>query len=255
MKKKLAAVLAILLAMVVAVPAYGAVFVPSIGQKTSPEVHQQKNKDGKTVDFLIYDEAGNEIVPGKWTDSGKEFYDEDNNSYVLVITSINDKDKTTIAAIKESLEKAYAEINGVKTLDQLSADVTKYLPSGMKLEDLAVGNLFNVSLLKNGTELVGLDAIGAASIDVQFDVSDVIMALISSGEGWKVLNVNGSNITIKLTKLSSNIAVVTKATQGGGTSPQTGYENNTGMVVAIAVAAAVAATLGVCLIVSKKRAK
>ena len=55
--------------------------------------------------------------------------------------------KTTLEGIKASLEKAYAEVNGVKTLDQLSADVTKYLPNGMKLEDLAVGNLFNISLL------------------------------------------------------------------------------------------------------------
>ena len=255
MKKKLAAVLAVLLAMVVALPAYGATFFPSIGQKTSPEVHQQKNKAGKSVDFILFDAAGNEI-PGDWNEAGTVFAVE-GHEYSLVITSYNDKDKTSSVEIKEALEKAYKEINGVKTLDQLAADVTKYLPSGMKLEDIAVSNLFNVSLLKDGKQIVGLNEIGATSISVQFAVDDVIMALVSSGDGWAVENVNGSNITIKLTKLGANVAIVTKAqSQGPGTSPQTGYESgNTGMVVAIAVAAAVAATLGVCLVVSKKRAK
>ena len=254
MKKKFAAVIAAVLVLAMALPAYAAKFAPSVEQKEAPSVVKQENGSGVMVDFIAYDAQGNEI---------------DLSDLELVITPYSKKNSASFQEIKDALDKAKGDIDGASDLTALVSTLQQKVDEliaadsslkGLKAEDLVVCDLFNVSFLRNGSEYVSLADAGVSSLKLVLSCDGLNIALASDGSGaWKIVDgteLSGGNLTLTIDGSCPIIAFVRegKPEGGGKTSPQTGYESNTGIIVSVALCAAVAGIIGACMIVDKKRA-
>lgn len=153
MSKKLATLLlAVVLVVAMATPALAAEFTPSVAAKDAPTVVAQTGSDGKSYAAIITDADGKEIA-GVPADA-------------LTVSSIA---KAT-GEVKTAMDAAYKQLTSVASLTELSADletVLKEAAPGVKVEDLVVRDMFDVSLSE---EMLALLKDGAG-VTVRFDLS------------------------------------------------------------------------------------
>ena len=194
MKKKLAVVLAAVLVLVMALPAYAAKYTPSVEQNGAPSVVQQQNSSGTYVDFLAYDDEGHELPPA------------DVDVLILVITPIGQKDSAPNQQIKDILAWAKSDIDN-------AADLTK-LVSGLqaKLDDLA----------KTDSKLEGAKAKDLVVCD-----RATLFNLLIGLNGYTICsgvineNLNGANIVARPLKVDDYMEVGYILKNSVGVSPLT----------------------------------
>lgn len=258
MKKKLAVVLAAVLVLVMALPAYAAKYTPSVEQNGAPSVVQQQNSSGTYVDFLAYDDEGHELPPA------------DVDDLILVITPIGQKDSAPNQQIKDILAWAKSDIDNAADLTKLVSGLQAKLDDlaktdskleGAKAKDLVVCDLFDVALVrKSDNSYVSFADAGISSLKIKLDCSGLNIALMAANAGgWTILDgtelSSDGTMTITLSDLGAVAFVrVGAADSGGKTSPQTGYAANNGILVSVALVAALVGVVGACTLADKKRA-
>lgn len=257
MKKKLAVVLAAVLVLVMALPAYAAKYTPSVERKEAPSVVQQQNSAGTSVDFLAYDEDGNELPPAEA------------DELVLVITPIAKKDSAPAQEIKDILAWAKSDVDAASNLTKLVSGLQAKIDDlaktdskleGVKAEDLVVCDLFDVSFVKKSdNSYVSFADAGVSSVQIKVACDGLNIALTACNSGaWSIIDgteLSGGTMTIKLTGFCPVVFVKEgSASDGGKTSPQTGYAADNGTIIAVALVAGLVGIVGACTLVDKKRA-
>lgn len=257
MKKTLAIIVAALLVFALAVPAYAA--TPSKEQKTDPTV-TPLDDNGKKVDFIVTDDQGNKIGEFIQGDDGQgHILKVDGNYYQLLVVPYAERGSHS-QAIQDALNNAWNELQGKKASDL--ADVASFLSKvGVKEDELAFSALYYVGLKQVDancnviSEDVKLSDIGAKSLKVKFTDSNVVLAIAGSNGSWTIVGDGLVEVTAcGPVALFKSTTTGNGTTGNNGTSPKTGYETHSGVVISIALCAALALTVGVCYIVDKKKA-
>ncbi len=222
MKKKISILLlTAALLCVGAVPAFADNFTPSVTQKEAPTIVPMKEADGKEVAAIIYDKDNNEIR-GISADE-------------ITVTPLSEREKAS-ETVKESLDKAYADIEGAKSLKDLCPEVVTTL-SGItdevKVEDLVVRDLFDVEIPEEDEEL--LQQAGnhlTLKFDLGIEQDALLMAMVNcDGTKWEMVDQKGivinsdGTVTVTFDKFCP-VAFITDGSAvsidpNGPSSPQT----------------------------------
>ena len=262
MKKKLATLVASLLILAMAMPAYAANFVPSIEQKDGPEVIPQENSNGDVVDFIVLDDDDNEVTDFNYSD------------YELVVTGYGEKDDAD-EVIKDALEDAYEDVKDATPVSELSDTIKDAVEealaneeslSGVTADDLVISDLFDVSLKDQDGNYTTFDEAGVTKAKVQLQVGDaaIDVVLFKGADGkWVVLDATLQDgiMTVILPEegvlafleVSEDVNPEPGPSPTPTPSPKTGYESATGIIVATALCAATIAAIGLCVVADKKR--
>ena len=144
MKKIAILMFAVVLAAAMAVSAFADEFTPSVTANQAPVVVSQtvsdEDDEGDYV-AVLRDANGNEIAG---ISSGD-----------LIVTSVSDASEMA-PEIKEKLDAAYAQIQSVGSLTELSADletVMKEFSPSLTVDDLVVGDLLDVTVTGDFAEI------------------------------------------------------------------------------------------------------
>ena len=247
MKKLMATLMAAMLVMAMAVPAFGAVTTPSAEQKGTPGIVRRADKNGTLQDYLIFDASGTEK--------------DADDTLKLVLTPYSKKD-SALPEIKDILTKAKAKLDAASTIADLTKDAEAAAQkAGASVSDLGVSEFFDASFVRNGDTYVPFADV-ASSVKVSFETSlsasDPVVVLVScDGDTWEVLDeakVADGGLNVVLDKFCAvAIATEVQGTSGSGTSPQTG-DMTTGIIVSIALVAALALCIGGSILVDRKHA-
>ena len=245
--KKIVAILAVIaLVAALTVPALAVEFTPSAETKAAPEVVQQTDESGNSVDVIVYNEDGTVA--------------EDTGEYTVVITSASNPSAAPSEEIAEQLADAKEQVQDADTVAELTSGMNVALQMAkaasadaadkeVNMDDLVVRDLFDVTIMKGG-EIV--EDIGATTFTVKTNLKEDEMYFVLhnyADDEWEVvedtsLAANG-DLTITLTSRSP-IAIVTPGTvaaaagDGAPTSPQTGENASLWLVLGIVFAAAAA---------------
>lgn len=166
--------------------AFAAAFTPSVEAKPAPLIVPIMDSAGTTVDAIVYDAKGKEVIG---IPTGK-----------LKVTPISDANHAT-ENIKNMLETAYNQIN---TPDFMESQRTVLDPNlrefsdGTKIEDLAVMDLFDVSIPEKYETYITHDG---NRMTVRFDVdlsqNTPLIAMINcnilEGEAWHAISPDNIN--------------------------------------------------------------
>lgn len=249
-KKLSALLLAVVLVTALSVPAFAAEFTPSVEAKPAPEIETQIGSDGKAYVAIIRDKNGDEVVG---IPSGS-----------LIVTPVSEADEAP-AEIKAQLKAAYAQMNSVDSLTDLSPDlkeVIKEVSPGITVNDLVVRDLFDVSVDGEFAEHLAKDG---NSITIRFILSansDGLAAILHNVKGteWETIpndriTRNENNTVDVVFDSLSPIAFLfdekaLSVDPNGPKSPQTG-ESDSHMAIWIAGGCVVVA--GAAYILTKKR--
>ena len=177
MKKLATLLLAVVLMMTTALPAFAAEFTPSVEGKAAPEIIPQIGKDGKEYAAIIRDADGNEVM-------GVPIGE-------LIVTPVSQTDEAD-AKIRETLESAYAQLKSVSSLTELSHQletVIKAFSPDMTVDDLVVRDLFDVSVTGTCAEYLAVDG---NTIHVRFALladANLLAAVLHNVEAttWETL--------------------------------------------------------------------
>lgn len=248
MKKFLAIALSALLVVSMAVPAMAADYT-SREQDTDPHVKQQEY-EGESVDFIIYDEDGNVIEGQEYSEDGKE----------LIIRD----DEGNVKATYEVVIYSYASMMaGAVIPDEIAALLTAaYASYQAGAYDSVAGNKILQSIVYIGLKKTSYDAAGSVTgVDYvgATDIEGCATFKVAFNDSYALaINAEGDPLTESYVKLGDPGIFFLFKEQGtgggGGKSPQTGYESNTGIVVAVSLVAALVAVVGGCYVADKKRA-
>ena len=248
MKKLTTLLLTAALVMAMLVPASAASFTPSVEAKEAPTVQGVTASDGTTVDAIIYDATGAEVV-GVATGN-------------LIVTPIAQASSAD-AEISESLTAAYEQIASAASLTEIVPDIASYIPadSGLTVDDLVVRDVFDVTL--TGTYADYLAEEGntiTIRFELDLDPSATLIVLHNySGSDWEVIsddlvvqNADGS-VDVTFSSLSP-IAFVTDAANVdvsySETSPTTGESANYALLLFAGVLALAA---GACFVTASRK--
>ncbi len=180
MKKIAILMFVAVLAAAMAVSAYADEFTPSVTANQAPVVVSQTVSDEDDEDdyvAVLRDANGNEIAGISAGD--------------LVVTSVSDASEMA-PEIKEKLDAAYAQIQSVGSLTELSADlesVMKEVSPSLTVDDLVVGDLLDVTVTGDFAEYLKQDGV---SISVRFELSSDTSGLVAvlhnyEGSNWETI--------------------------------------------------------------------
>ncbi len=179
MKKRIIGLLlAGILALSVSAPALAVEFTPSVENKEAPEIVMQTDSTGAECVAIIRDADGKELIGVPAGD--------------LIVTPLSSADEAA-AATKEALNSANAQLQSVSNLSELSSDletVIKENSADLKVEDLVVRDLFDVSVTGKYAEYLNRDG---ASITIRFKLladADSLAAVLHNVEGttWETVS-------------------------------------------------------------------
>ena len=237
MKKKLTVLTALVLSLTLPVSTVASNFTSSVTAKPAPEVVEIQNNNGETASAVITDASGNEV------------YSASNNSEIqLVITPVSQKETAVTEEIKLMLSTAENDIQQAESVVNLTEEVSSALTSlkeandnpviqELTVDDLVVCDLFDVSLVRNGSEVVELEEGQSSVFHLQTNLVDGdIFFILHNYEGnqWEVVeNVELlDNGVLKVTLTShSPLAIIMDSNSyllkpNGSTSPATGVSNS-----------------------------
>ena len=235
MKKLLTALLCLALVFALSFNAFAAEFTPSAEKKGSPEVVGIKDEDGNVRKGLFYDKNDPEkqvgVVDGKDLD--------------LVLTAESELDSDTLAKIEEMIDEAKKEIEAAKTVGDLPSGtglkaelkerIVKHEDPAVReleLKDLVVSDVFDISLVQNGKEIVQVPEgqVIKFSLQTDFRPGDVFFVLVrcEGSTGWTFVDAAVVDENGVMTITASQLCVMAFVVPGygelgkGRMSPQTG---------------------------------
>lgn len=256
MKKVMTLFLAVALAVVTALPASAVSFTDSVERKEAPEV------------VPVIGESGNEVAAVIQNDQGENVSEVPVGD--LIVTPVSQAGQAD-EEISTALENAYAQINSVNSLLELSPDVENVLyeyslevGDSVTADDFVVRDLFDVTV--RGEYADHLEADGH-SVEIRFsinlDPSAFLMVLHNyQDEEWEVVSNDritrheNGDVSVVFYSLSPVAFVVDSAEvaidPNAPQSPQTGEETT---VDSMLVCAAVfgAAAVGLFLVGIKRK--
>ena len=226
MKKVLSLLLTVMLLFALAVPAMPLEFTPSVEGTEAPEIVAIADAEGNEFDAII-DIAGSEIGVAEGED------------YELEVTVISDADAAPSEEVAAALEAALAQILDAESVADLVPEILDLLAgSGYDVEDFAVTDLFDVTLILDG-EVAEVPAGATVRFKFKTDLAagDVFFLLHNYAPGkWEIVRnatVDANGVVSAAVNSLSPFAIVKLAAAevepivdpGTGTvppSPQTG---------------------------------
>ena len=186
MKKLITFAVCLTLALCLPVNAFAMGFVPSAERKTAPENVGIEGEDGEVHDVIFYDEEG-ETEVGYLPDD-----------LTIELTDAVDRDEAILDEIRVIIDEAERQITEagnvgvlapsmVEELERLKATSTDPAVQALKIEDFVVSNYFDISLVRNGEEIVQVPDGQTVKFRVQTDLrpGDVFYVLVNcDGQGW-----------------------------------------------------------------------
>ena len=163
---------------------FAAEFTPSVKSKPAPEIVMQKGSDGKEYAAIIYDADGKEMIG---VPSG-----------ALIVTPVSAASQAPLPEIRAMLESAYKQIKSAKQLTALSEElekVVKEISLDLQIEDLAVRDLFDVTVIGTYAEYLSQEG---SCISVRFKLSadaESLIAVLHNMEGTTWETVSNDRIT------------------------------------------------------------
>lgn len=181
MKKALSLILALMLTATMATSAVAANFTPSVTGKDAPDVVTTTviSKDGKKTSYIgqIVDKDGKAV---KKVEKSK-----------ITITPVSQSKKAS-KETQKVLDQAYKHVKEAKTLKDLAPDIEKHLKSlskNLKVSDMVVRDLFNISIDKNTEKLLTEGAGVQLTFKLGVKAKDKIVCMRSIGDGkWEVID-------------------------------------------------------------------
>ena len=246
MKKKMTAMTALVLSLLLSVSAGASNFTSSVTAKPAPEVVQVQSSSGEAASAVITDANGNEVYSAS-----------ENSEIQLVITPVSQKDAAVTEEISLMLSTAESSIEQSESVANLTVEVSSALtnlketnssPSIQELtvDDLVVCDLFDVSLVRNGNEVVDLEE-GQSSVfylQTNLQKGDVFFILHNyEGAQWEVIEdvelLDNGVLKVALTS-HSPLAIIMDSNAyllkpNGSTSPATGASDSSVQLMAAAL--------------------
>lgn len=235
MKKLLSVIIVPMLAFLISIPAAAASFVPSVEQKQAPAI--------------VEDISGNAAI----------ITDSDGNTTpvsvgAVVVTPLSQAVQAQDSYMAETIKKAYGLLEKAASLQSVCnnfIDILSKINTGFSEEDMAVRDVFDISLYGDAKKLLGDGSTIQITLatSLKQDIPRVVLHYTS--DSWNALdpenvtaNADGST-TITVDSLSPfAIVVPADAVNGEVTaSPQT---SGNGSKARFSVIAATAAVLTVC---------
>jgi len=175
MKKLIFTILILILALVPSVCS-AATTVPSVEAKQAPELVAQTDKDGNECAAVIIDKDGNIVQGLGWLE--------------VIITPLAEADNAPLIEIRDELKEAYIQIQSANDLGELTEGIIAALEQFKKtttnsyykdanLDTLVVSDLFDVTVVGNGVEILKLEG---------FRIMIRIKTTIKPGEMYFVLH-------------------------------------------------------------------
>lgn len=176
MTKKFATlVLALIMAMMMVIPALAQEGTPSPEAQPAPEVVVQEGEDGQVYHGIFRDDAGKQVAGIPAAD--------------IVVTPLSAA-ATAPEKIKNNLERANQQLQSVNTLAELSSGLeaaVKDYDSSMTVEDLFVGDLFDVSVLGDYADYFAAGNTLTVRFKLNYD-PQLLVAVLQNVEGtWKTI--------------------------------------------------------------------
>ncbi len=166
--------------------AFAADFTPSVEAKPAPPIVSMKDLSGATVDAIIYDTNGNEVI-GVPTGG-------------LTVTPISEVNQAT-ENIRNMLQTAYDQLNSPNSIEVLRPVLELSLgeiSDDLSVDDLVIVDLFDVSIPQSYEDYLTYDG-NKMMVRFAVDISQnaPLIAMINcdilAGEDWHVIPQN--NIT------------------------------------------------------------
>lgn len=178
MKRVFILLLAAVMTLTMAAPAFAAGFTPSVTAKPAPTVVPQIGEDGKEYDAIIRDSNGNVSA--------------NVSSGALIVTPVSEADIAS-AEIKSRLETAYQAIQSASSLTELNSQLEqtiKAISSDISVDDLVVRDLFDVALMGDYAQYLQEPG---STITVRFELSAdsaLLLAVLGSMDGvtWSIVS-------------------------------------------------------------------
>lgn len=237
MKRFLTCALTLMLATLLTVPAF-ANFTPSVEAKPAPDVVPEGE-----IAAVIKDSAGNVV--------------DTVTRLELIITPASKKHEAVAQKITDNLVRAETRITQIDHLGHLTPELEQVLLraqkenkiphiSEVKIEDLVVRDLFDVSVVRDG-QVIAIPNGHTITFSIQTDLSDEVLHFVlhnAVNHEWEVLEearaMHDGIITVTVDSLGPFAIVVDGAADldvdpSGPSSPQTG-ESTSSMFAVGAVA-------------------
>ncbi len=205
--------------------------------KPAPEIVTQTDSEGRETKAIAYNEDYEEIGGVEYVqvevlgleDDGEDHYIE------LVITPIAEEENAPHEDIKVMLEDSYAQVKRVDNVGELTEEVLVACDDlGLDVENLWVADLFDVSLIYDGAELIELPEGVKLKITIKTTYSpkqNIMLLHNIEGTNWEMVDFTLSEsgeISFLMDSLSVLAIVLDKDSivddggEGHGESPKTG---------------------------------
>lgn len=226
MKKVLSLMLTVIMLLSLTIPALAVAYTPSVEHKDGPEIVPDTP--------VVIDENGEEQPLDELVE--------------LVITPISQIDNAMLVEIQSSLNRADRQVRMVSNVGNLTPQMEVALQKlkdstddplikGLKIEDLVVCDLFDVSLVRNRSEVEYLaeGQMICFSLQTSLRPGDVFFLLYNpQGTEWEVVEscaLDEDGILFVMLSGLGPLAIVVDTYHDapviGPTSPQTGYSDGT----------------------------
>ncbi len=176
------------------------------GKTWTEKVEYVNSAEKREISIVPFDDGKKGIFIDEelWLEKGefKELWSVDTDVYELVLTTSKYRDNARLEEITKMINDGESQIRGAKDvgelapsmideLEKLKAKTTDPLIKNLSIEDLGVLEIFDVSLLKNGTEIeqVPEGQMLHFKLQTNFRPGDFFFVLVNcDGEGWKLVD-------------------------------------------------------------------
>lgn len=176
------------------------------GETWTEKVEYVNSAEKREISIVPFDDGKRGIFIDEklWLEKGefKELWYVDTDVYELVLTTSKYRDNARLEEITKMIEDGESDIRGAKNvgelapsmideLEKLKAKTTDPLIKNLSIDDLGVLEIFDVSLLKNGEEIVQVPEGQMLHFKLQtnFRPGDFFFVLVNcDGEGWKMVD-------------------------------------------------------------------
>lgn len=159
MKKLFVLVLTLVMTLSMCVPAFAIETTPSVESKPAPEIVIQTDTEGRETRAIVYNENYDDLGGVEYVEVEVLGLENDGESHYieLVITPIADEENAPHVDIKGMLNDSYVQVESAENVGELTEEVLVACDEmELDVENLWVADLFDVSLIYDGVELIEL---------------------------------------------------------------------------------------------------